>query len=498
MTRKGTQSIAFRFLAVAFLLMETAILAVKAKAKPFWWDEMLTYYISIQGSLSRVLEALDTGIDATPPAYYVLLHVSKILPIADPHIQLRVVSILGYLLTLTGVYLFSSRRWNPWAASAAVLFLALTPFRDYAVEARPYAAVVGFFAMAAACWQRIGESRWAAPGFAVFLTAGVAMHHLAVAVLGCFGLAELAWSVVRRKIRWQTCGGMALAVIPFVAALPALFRFKSLYQGGAIVPPGWGVMFSTYSAYTGLSLHLILGAITACVLVIGMGAWAWTRSGRGANQWVVPESLLILSFLAFPALLVAMVRLSGGVYTPRYGWSVIIGVGLVVALLAGALRTKAVLCLVAGLAFGCMLQALLDWKGRNDEWKELYAMLGQLEQWRQRKPELPLVQADGFQQMLIHRYGEEPLKRATVQLMDMPLLIKYQGSPGVDMSNWLLRKYIPLPMAQRKDFLAAHNRFLLCSTRNTRNWLERYLRHEGYRMEMLDDGSWGILFLVER
>ena len=53
--------------------------------------------------------------------------------------------------------------------------MTLSPFRLYAVEARPYALVVGFLAISAVLWQRIGEKRFMTPMFAVFLTLAVSV-----------------------------------------------------------------------------------------------------------------------------------------------------------------------------------------------------------------------------------------------------------------------------------------------------------------------------------
>jgi hypothetical protein len=86
-------------------------------------------------------------------------------------------------MTLLGVYRFTRKRLPALAGLAAVLLITLTPFRWYALEARSYSLLVGFLAISALLWQRIGEKRFMTPLFALFLTVGVSFHHLAVVVI---------------------------------------------------------------------------------------------------------------------------------------------------------------------------------------------------------------------------------------------------------------------------------------------------------------------------
>ena len=72
-------------------------------------------------------------------------------------------------MTLLGVYWFVRKRLPAIAGLAGALLITLTPFREYALEARPYALLVGFLAISAVLWQRIGEKRLMTPLFGLFL-----------------------------------------------------------------------------------------------------------------------------------------------------------------------------------------------------------------------------------------------------------------------------------------------------------------------------------------
>ena len=102
-----------------------------------------------------------------PLGYYLIVRATRILP-GNPLVTLRLPSIPGYLITLLGIYWFVRKRFPLTAGLAAVLLLTLCPFREYALEARSYTLLVGFLAISAVLWQRIGEMRLTTPLFALY------------------------------------------------------------------------------------------------------------------------------------------------------------------------------------------------------------------------------------------------------------------------------------------------------------------------------------------
>ena len=133
------------------------------------------------------------------PGYYLIAQAAMLLP-GDSELTLRLPSIAGYGMALVGVYCIVRKRYPSVAGLAAVLLMTTTPLRDYAIEARCYALLVGCFAVSAALWQRVEERRYAGFFLGVFLTIAVALHYLAVLMLAVFGAAELMWVLgVRRS-----------------------------------------------------------------------------------------------------------------------------------------------------------------------------------------------------------------------------------------------------------------------------------------------------------
>jgi hypothetical protein len=130
------------------------------------------------------------GADGMPPGYYLLVQLARKLP-GDSRVTIRLPSILGYILSLLSVYWFARKRLPVFAGLICALLLALSPFRDLAMEARSYTLLVGFLAISAVVWQRIDDKRFMQVLFALFLTLAFSTHYLAVVAISCFGAAEL-------------------------------------------------------------------------------------------------------------------------------------------------------------------------------------------------------------------------------------------------------------------------------------------------------------------
>src|SRR5580658_4361437 len=188
-------------LLVSILVWTFGDLLLEARSKLFWYDELLTFHVSGLQPFSLLWKALLAGADGMPPGYYVIIRLMRLIP-GDPHVILRLPSIIGYILTLLGVYWFVTKRLPAPAGLAAVILMTLSHFREYAVEARSYALMVGFLMIAAVCWQRIGERWFMTPLFAISLTLAAACHHLAVVAIAIFAASELVWSVFSRRVRW--------------------------------------------------------------------------------------------------------------------------------------------------------------------------------------------------------------------------------------------------------------------------------------------------------
>jgi hypothetical protein len=488
-------------LIVAILVIESIQLYLSVKNKPLWYDELLTSHISHLQPFSQVWKALQAGVDGMPVGYYILVRLANALPL-DPRIALRLPSIFGYLLCLLGVYWFARKRLSGAAGLTAVLLITLSPFRAYALEARSYALLVGFLAIAAVFWQRIGEKRLMVPLFTLFLTLAVACHPLAVVAIYCFGAAELTWTALsgRSRIRWSVWIGCLLATFPFFISLPLLLHLRTIFGPHIWARPSWSGVVSTYEEYLGLDPILSLALILLFALVIGD---AWLRMVRRPERLSQPryfslsEITLISCFIFYPALLVVLTKLFGSGYTPRYGWPGIIGLilGSVYLVQTTWLKSSATYLLVALLiTFAVHVvydsRTLYKMGPTNEDWAALTAL-------SQSKPKIPVVIADPLAYVEAAEYAPPELRDRLVEVVDTENAVRLVGSDTPEKTNRLLAQFIPLRIEDLRPFQATYQRFILRSG-GIFDWFSRYLVESGYHLTLLSHGTVKPVYVVER
>jgi len=482
-----------RFALILFVtvsIWEFGVLFLMARRRLFWYDELVTFHVSNLHPFSILWRALQAGVDSTPPGYNLLVQLARKLP-GDPHVTLRLPSILGYILSLLGVYLFSRKKLPAFAGLTAVLLITLSPFREYALEARPYSLLVGFLAMSAVLWQRIDETWFMTPLLALFLILAVSSHYLAVVALSSFGIAELAWTLLSRRIRWGVWAACLLASSPFFVCLPVLLHFRDIFGENIWARPSWILVRNTYGSYLGLDSKLVSVLILFFGLVVGDSLLRMVRPPRKRPcecGFSAPEIILVSGFVFYPALLVVLTKLLGSSYTSRYGWPAILGLvlGSVYLLRTLWLRSSSAYLLVALLiAFGLqgghdfwMLYKAGSTRVRVDErWTRL-AELSRSE------PGIPVVIGSGIGYLEAAEYAPLELRDRLVQVVDPDVATRLVGSDTTDKTNRLLAEFIPLRVEDLSRFQAAHQKFILYSG-GAYDWFTQYLVDSRYNMRLI-------------
>jgi hypothetical protein len=489
-------------LLVSALVWEFGILFIKASGKIFWYDELLTFHVSSIQPFSLLWKALQAGADGMPPGYYVIVQLARMLP-GDPHVTLRLPSIFGYILTLLGVYLFTRKRLPELAGLIAVVLITLSPFRAYALEARSYSLLVGFLAISAVLWQRIDEKRFMIPLFALFLTLAVSCHYLAVVTISCFGIAELTWTILSRRIRWGVWAACVLATTPFFLSLPILLHYRDVFGENFWSRPIWYTAVETYKSY-----YLVDGIRPTLVLIFFFGIMVCDsllrmfRKPRKTSHecdFSPPEITLVGSFLFYPALLVLLTKLFGSGYTSRYGWPVILGLvlGSVYVFrtiwlkpystqLLGALLI--VFALQGGLDFSRLSKASSS--GLNERWIRLAEL-------SRDEAGIPVVIGSAVEYLEATKYAPPELRDRLVQVFDADIAVRLVGCDTADKSNRSLAHFIPLRVEDIAPFQAAHRRFILYSG-GTIDWITPYLIERKYRLRLFSKDSVGAVWSIEK
>jgi hypothetical protein len=483
---------------IVVLGWESVALYFKAMGRLFWFDEMLTLNVSSLKPFSTLWAALRAGVDGMPVGYYLVVQLARKLPV-DPHVALRLPSILGYILTLGGVYFFTRRRLSGAAALAAVLFISLTPFRIYALEGRSYALLVGFLAIAACLWQRVGEWNFATPIFALFLTMAVACHHLAVFSICCFLLGELLWAFQSGRMRWGVCTACLVATVPFWINLPLLMHFKSVLGKHFWSPSTWSAITGTYAGYLGLSGFITTGLVVFLGIALGNSILEALRSpgGQLRDCFSPSEMMLIISLLFYPAALAALTRIAGSGYVARYGWPVILGITLGLIHLFRPSRLSSTMLLTA-LAIAFLIQSNFERRtvfktGRAREevvWEKL-AELSRAE------PDIPVV-VDEFAYLSAAEYAPASLRDRLVDIADNDMAVRLIHMDSTEKAIELLSEFVPLRVDKVTSFEAAHPRFLVYSMNGDYDWFATYLFQNRYDFKLLSESDRKLIFIAQR
>jgi len=437
-----------------------------------------------------------------PPGYYALVRFMRMFP-GDPLVTLRVPSIVGYLMTLLGVYWFARKRLPAFAGLTAVLLTTLSPFREYALEARSYALLVGSLAISAVVWQRIGEKRLMTPLFALFLTLAVSSHYLAVVAISVFGAAELTRSLLSRRIRWWVWSTFPLATFPFFVSLPILLHFRDVFGKNFWSQPSWGMVMSTYGTYLGLGSTLELVLIALFGLVAGDSLLRMWRAPEDRaldeRDFGPHEIVLVGGFLYFPILLVVLTKLMHSGYSPRYGWPAILGMvlGSVYLVRTIWLKPSSIYLLVALLfAFAYQSGEDVRWKLYKVPSSKVETRWSSVAELSHSEPSIPVVIGSPIAYLEAAEYAPPELRSRLVEVVDAGSATRLVESDTPDKTNRLLAQFLPLRVEDLAAFQAAHQKFLLYSGGRSYDWFTRYLLESGYHLRLLSKDADSSLYIV--
>ena len=332
-----------------FSLLYFADICLRASAKYFWFDELITVFICRLPNWRAVYQATLAGVDYNPPLFHMLTRLAE-APFGEGLIASRMPSIIGVWVLCVCLFAIVSKRSGPAAGSVAMVLPLLASSRFYAYEARATGIVLGLAGLAVLAWQRQAESRhrkaWLGL-FGISLLAAFWTHCYAIALLFPFACAELfRWWRTRRLDRpvWVLMGCAAFAALVFYVPL---WRSFQRHVGGGFFPPTLGSLQAFYS----MLLAPAMLALVACLA----GVAADYAAAPGGTRAVAPgeEMVLALGFLMLPAAGLVLAAAIHGPFIGRYWFPAILGVALVAGF-ASSGRTKWVAPTLAAI-LACML-----------------------------------------------------------------------------------------------------------------------------------------------
>ena len=220
--------------ALAILVWTASLSLIWSHLRLMWNDEFLSFYSDSLPTLRQVLHVQQyTPISLDPPTYHLLSHLSMQLVGAGP-MALRLPALAGFLLCQLCLFLLVRKIAGNRAALFGMALPVLTASFRFSVEGRPYAWLLGLYALALLCWYQAAllpsatslRRRWL-PLLGLFASIALAItsHYFGVLILVPILLGEFVRTLRRQAIDWPVCATLlagcasVLLILPFQKGL---------------------------------------------------------------------------------------------------------------------------------------------------------------------------------------------------------------------------------------------------------------------------------------
>lgn len=238
-----------------------------AVVKPLDHDEIFTFLVSTIGSPIEVYSAMKSGADNHPPVDHMLR--STMLQFGTGNVLLRLPTIayfLGWLLCLyhIGKYLVGLGG-GLMAMTLGVQSLVI----GQSVNARMYGLGILILTLALwlwLSWETRASKVLAGLAFAVLFFLSPLVHYYLPFWMFAIAVAEIAWTLENRRVRWVLWAGMASILPGALAALPFALNARQ-YAKGFWTSLSFTEIWTTYGLIVYNYLPLLLSACLITMLL---------------------------------------------------------------------------------------------------------------------------------------------------------------------------------------------------------------------------------------
>ncbi|MCL5746203.1 MAG: glycosyltransferase family 39 protein [Acidobacteria bacterium] len=408
------------WLLVPYSLLVLGYLLPCAATKPLWYDEIFTRAVVTLPSFQGSVEALRKGWDLQPPLYFGIVRASAALFGAD-EFGFRLPSVIGFWAGSVILYLLACRLIPPLFAALVLPLCVMTPLRDYAIEARPYALVFAFGAAALFYWHsttRERPGRFAVPGLVMSLVALSTVHYYGFVTFAPVLAGEAAVSIRSRRARFSLWFVFAIAAVPLLLHWPLVRSGIRPSSVGAWNSPHPKMLLFTYVPFLGglvLALVVLNAIFERWPLPCSAGP---VLSGKEGD---FPAVTACATAMAIPVIALLAAYGISGMVSQRHMLNWLIGATMLGSLLtARVLRHRARLGLVLLMAGHLYLVA-----AGTDSWREslsgresLRAEIKTLSRVAQSWPGLRVTSDDGLHMVVLRHYAPPELRSVLVSTVD--------------------------------------------------------------------------------
>jgi hypothetical protein len=465
--------------------------------KLMWFDELCTYFIAGLPN-TAIWSTLASGTGPMPPSFYLLTRFSQQW-LGPTHFAIRFPELIGFLVASLCLFHFIRRRTSALYGLIGMLAVWISGAYPYAYEARPYGLVLGFCGLALVCWQAATEHmrrRLALVGLFAALAGAVASHYGAVMLVFPLALGELVRSISRRKVDWPVWLAFCGAGLPLLVFFPLLRASIRPYGLAMNSRPQAGSILECYTELLSIAAHPFVTILAALAI------WRAVRARGMLRRLVIRSSSMPLweiaaaiGLLLLPVVGLLQAVLVTNQITPRYVMPLVMGFGILVALLAHEnLYDDA----VGGLLIVALL--LAGW-GSHVRWEYLRIRpeadrVQALYRAADHQPgSLPVAIDEGDRFFQLVHYAPAEFSSRLFYLVDPDAARKYTGTDTVDLCLQGYGRFLPLNLPPVDSFLRARRPFLLYAS--SKGWLLPVLRNEGAKIELVGIASGYPLYRIE-
>ena len=483
---------------VALSLLYVGCTVTLAAHKQMWNDELFTYYLALLPNGSALRQALLTGAEQIPPTFHLLTRGTFAL-LGTGQLAIRLPEIVSFLIMMLCLYRFVSVISSPFYGLIAMITPLVTDAYRYAYEARPYALVLGFSAVALVCWQETADERrriWALAGLVVALAAALSSHYYGVLTFAGIGIGEAIRSWGRRRLDlpvWVALGlGAAVPILIFWPFISRSAGYASTFWSPPPrlrqVPDFYRQLFLPGASPLGATLLLAAGyGLTSTTAPSSEPRAADARAGLGAG----------FGFASLPVIAFALGKVATHVFVNRYALTSVLGISILVALVVRQLpRGRAVI----GMAYLVLVTLWFPLAQRNslralqDDVSSTKAAVALLEA---NESGLSIVASEPHIFMTLAHYAPPDITSRLVYLADPAASLRHLGHNSVDRGMLeLIGPWFHLPVRPYTPFIDAHRTFLVYGNLGWLNWVTAQLCEDRRPLEFVGRVNEDYLFRV--
>jgi hypothetical protein len=493
-TSSRVGELARRYHAVLLALVVLVFIGLSCRSasrKLLYYDELFAVYLSRHAGPGELWRNLLTSREPNPPLVYLAIPCSVAL-LGETQLAVRVPAILAFAPLIVCLYAFALRHGGLACAWITVLVLLASNVSAYAFEARAYAFVLGFGALAILCWQRGTESSAALRtlwllGMAASLALALSSHYYAVLLFVPLAVGEAVRTLVKRKIDWGVWFAMGLGGSILLLYRPLIAAAKQ-FATGFWARPGWSDVELNYGTF----FVSLATPLMATLVVLAWCAAQRPRSDEPQRSLPLHELALAAGFLLVPIVGIFLGIYVTGAFTKRYALPTSIGA----CLLLGHLVQR----VVAGraLPLGLLLALFAGWSVVGSEFRyrklaEAHAELQEACNFLDRHcPSGEKVILGNSFTYLQTTYYRGCTKVHPVYLTSATVPLRYHRSNTDELGLLGLAPVAGLDVIDLDDFRPSES-FLLFGRES---WLHTELKKRGFRFHLLAECSQGKLYRV--